>query len=269
MTTKPPPPRHPEPAPIDIIAPYPARQVPWGGPPAGFPDKGDPLPDGFSQEPLFSEMMHIAHTRFDGRNDVLVSGDTFIYYRDPAGRGRGIAPDFYISFGADIAQYADRYGYSIEEVGKAPDLVMEVASPSTYERDLGFKRELYAWLGIGEYWLLDRTGGDFYGAQLAWAILDSGEYRPRPVHHEPDGEVWAYSPTLELSICSRGDWLRFYDPEIPAYLRSLPQAERLIETQRSSLRVAETRARAAETRAAAAEAEAQALREQLQRLRGQ
>ena len=39
----------------------------------------------------------------------------------------------------------------------APDLVVEVLSPSSSRRDWGYKRELYARHGIREYWVIDPT----------------------------------------------------------------------------------------------------------------
>ncbi len=42
-----------------------------------------------------------------------------------------------------------------ENVQGAPDLVVEILSPSTAERDQTFKRSLYAKHGVKEFWLVD------------------------------------------------------------------------------------------------------------------
>ena len=42
-----------------------------------------------------------------------------------------------------------------ENIQGAPDLVVEILSPSTAERDQTFKRSLYARHGVKEYWLVD------------------------------------------------------------------------------------------------------------------
>ncbi len=42
-----------------------------------------------------------------------------------------------------------------DNVRGAPDLVIEILSPATAERDRGYKRVLYARHGVAEYWLID------------------------------------------------------------------------------------------------------------------
>ena len=45
-----------------------------------------------------------------------------------------------------------------ENVRGAPDLVIEILSPSTADRDLGYKHELYGRHGVLEYWIVDPMG---------------------------------------------------------------------------------------------------------------
>ena len=42
-----------------------------------------------------------------------------------------------------------------DNVQGAPDLVVEILSPATAERDRGYKRSLYARHGVKEYWVVD------------------------------------------------------------------------------------------------------------------
>ena len=45
-----------------------------------------------------------------------------------------------------------------ENVRGAPDLVIEILSPSTADRDLGYKHDLYGRHGVLEYWIVDPMG---------------------------------------------------------------------------------------------------------------
>lgn len=42
-----------------------------------------------------------------------------------------------------------------ENVQGAPDLIVEILSPSTSKRDLGIKKTLYEKFGVAEYWVID------------------------------------------------------------------------------------------------------------------
>lgn len=42
-----------------------------------------------------------------------------------------------------------------DEIRGAPDMVVEILSPGTGERDKGYKKGLYARYGVREYWIID------------------------------------------------------------------------------------------------------------------
>ena len=51
-----------------------------------------------------------------------------------------------------------RYIITEKNVSGAPDLVIEILSPSTQERDKLVKRDLYSKYGVKEYWIVDPVG---------------------------------------------------------------------------------------------------------------
>lgn len=58
----------------------------------------------------------------------------------------------------------------------APDLVVEILSPSTRDRDLGEKKRIYARHGVREYWNVDPRS-----KQVAVSVLHGDRYAERPI----------------------------------------------------------------------------------------
>ena len=157
------------------------------------------------QEKVLDKIKRLLVELFEGRPDVFVSGAFYICY-DITDGNRRLQPDCIIVF--DVDAEAVRYNlpnYWIWEVGKPPDFVMEIASPSTADNDLGHKRDMYAELGISEYWRFDPTGGDYYGQPIAGERLVDGEYHPYELQEEADGSVLGYSPLLDVDFYWDGD----------------------------------------------------------------
>ena len=98
----------------------------------------------------------------------------------------------------DVARIEEMANFWVWRVGKVPDFAMEMASPSTAANDMGHKRDLYARIGIAEYWRLDPTGGDMYGQPITGERLVDGAYVPYEVRAEADGSVTSYSELLDL-----------------------------------------------------------------------
>ena len=216
---------------------------------------GMPLPDGFYQHSHFLEIISTLKFFFYSlREDVVVAGDIFIYYEEGDPQVK-IAPDCFVVFGVSVESFERNDTYLMWDVGKAPDFVLEIGSPSTASNDLGDKRELYASLGIAEYWRFDPSGGDHYGEPLVGETLGNGEYHRMAMNSEPDSSVWSHSPTLNLELHWIDGRLRFYDPAGSRWLQNIEEIGEDAKTERAARE-------AAEARMAQMEAE-------LRRLRGQ
>ena len=153
---------------------------------------------------------HLAQ-HFGNPERTLVEADRWIIAEPGSFRDLARYPDLLVAFGVDPAAYKASNGYVVSEQGKPPDFVLEVASESTAEIDVGEKRRNYAALGIGEYWRFDETG-EYHGVRLAGERLVEGEYLAIDVEELPDGSLQGYSEALDLHLRWERGELRFYDP---------------------------------------------------------
>ena len=69
--------------------------------------------------------------------------------------------------GEDPEAYRLSNGYIVEEQGKPPDFVLEIASPGTKAEDNAGKRDFYARHGVVEYWRFDEEDGPNVSGWLA------------------------------------------------------------------------------------------------------
>jgi len=215
---------------------------------------GKPMADNDAQRTAIMYGIGALTRHFASRRDVYVSGDLLIYYEEGNPRV-SIAPDVFVVFGVEDRQ---RPNYKLWEEERAPAFVLEVASPSTWRDDLGWKRSVYARLGVHEYWQYD-LAGEHLPARLQGERLTPLGYVRQPVATARNGTLTLRSETLGLELrAAPGGEMRFRDPVTGDDLRShAEEAEgRLAEAAARS--AAETRAAAVEARAAAAEARAAA-----------
>ncbi len=70
---------------------------------------------------------------------------------------------------------------TFENIQGAPDLVIEILSPSTSRRDWNEKRELYARYGVREYWIADPAN------KIVWLMmLKDGVLEIEQTYYEGD-----------------------------------------------------------------------------------
>ena len=181
-----------------------------------LPDPPRPYID-MQQFPNLSATFQVLDYYFRERPDVFVGGEGYLC-RNTRDRSDWVKPDCVVAFGVDPSAILERNGYVIEEVGKPPEFVLEIASKSTGMADYTTKRDIYAGQGVGEYWRFDSTGGQFHDAALSGEVLTDGAYEPLPLRRGRDGVVRGHSPALGLELHWDDGRLRFYDPAAGEYM---------------------------------------------------
>ena len=159
-----------------------------------------------------------------GRTDVYVATNIVLYYEQGVTNARR-DPDVLVTLG--IGSHP-RQSYRVWEEGRLPDVVFEIASPSTHMEDTGDKFQVYQTLGIREYFLFDPQG-EFYSPTLIGYHLVRGRYaRIRPV----EGAALP-SRRLGVWLVAQGSELRVIDPAtrqmVPTHSEKNEQVEQMRE----------------------------------------
>ena len=214
------------------------------------------VPDMMEQMPAIAGFLTMLSAWFRNRGDVFVGIGGYLW-KTPYD-GHGPYPDGSFAVGIeDVEWLLQRNGYVISEVGKPPDLVLEVGSRSTGRQDYTEKRETYAEYGVGEYWRFDHSGGEYHDAPLSGDRLVNGEYEPIEIVSEADGGHWGHSEALGLEFWwvvdespgwNKGE-LRFRDPVSGEFLQTYEEIQDTAESERVARASAERHAEAAEERA--------------------
>jgi Uma2 family endonuclease len=145
--------------------------------------------------------------RFADRADVFVGANLYLYYRKGDPRAV-VAPDGFVVKGVPklLPGNRRRRKYLLWEEGQAPCFVLETTSESTHGQDSTTKPDVYAQLGVAEYFQFDPLG-EYLNPRLQGFRLVGGRYRPlRP---QPDGSL--LSQTTGVVFRAEGSQLRLTD----------------------------------------------------------
>ena len=192
--------------------------------------------------------------QYYANQQVYVTGDLLFYYEEGNPR-RFVVPDVFVVLDHPPG---DRRVYKLWEEGKAPNIIFEITSPSTKQMDQVAKVQLYAMLGVQEYFLFDPLN-EYLRPPLQGYRLAGGSYEP--IRAEPPNSF--HSQVLDLTIRLSGQKLQLIQADGSALLT--PEERIEVEAQR-----AEQEAERAEQEAklrSAAEAHALQLEEELRELR--
>lgn len=172
---------------------------------------------------------------------TIVAGERYVVVRPTRTMAGSHYPDLLVAFDADPAAYEASNGYIIEEQGKPPDFVLEIASRHTGRVDVGEKREAYKRLGILEYWRFDETG-QHHGTRLAGDRLVDGVYEPVEITRLADDVYQGYSAALRLLLRWDRGRLLWIDPATEEHIATF-ESERERADRESAARIQERSAR--------------------------
>ena len=136
-----------------------------------------------------------------------VNQEIGLHFFDADGRARRCDPDLIVMPFPNTGEGSLRRW----DMPRPPDCVIEVASPSTKNKDLETKKDWYAGMGVREYWILDPIASDNPehfehglllpdGPIMGWR-LEQGRYRPLAAFWDAAARTWsAYAPALDCGI---------------------------------------------------------------------
>ena len=166
---------------------------------------------------------------FRQQPDVYVGGNLLFYYEEGNPR-RSVAPDGFMVRGVSNHY---RRTYKLWEEGVPPTVVLQFTSRSTQRDDITSKPELYARLGVQEFFLFDPL--------MEYLEPSLQGYRLAGEHYEPivttvDGGL--QSEMLGLTLYRSGSRLRFVDTrtgEPLLWADEVAEARRQAEAQIAAL----------------------------------
>ncbi len=208
---------------------------------------GKPMAETDIHRDLMLEAIEAIREHFRDEPNFYVSGNLFVYYQegDPE---KVVAPDFFAVRGVPRGP---RRIYKVWEEGKAPEVVLELTSPTTHLEDLGNKRAIYEEIGVKEYFICDPLV-KARQPNLRGFRLKEGVLQPIPESRREQGLQVFTSEVLGLELHGSGSTLRWVNPRTG---KPLPTRQEIRQ-----------RAEEEQKRADAAEAEIARLRAELERL---
>ena len=207
---------------------------------------GQPMAETDQHRQLIIDLIESLKTHFAAAPDVYVSGNLMCYYVEGDDK-QSISPDVFVVRGA--AKHERRIYKFWEE--PVPQVVLEISSRKTRKDDFGKKKELYAGLGVREYFVFDPE------ARLR-APLRAFRLRGNELVEEMVTGQRVHSHELGLELVRSGDTLRLYDPRTQAFLLTPAESYARAEAEAAARQAAEAARQVADV--ARQEAEQRAVR---------
>jgi Uma2 family endonuclease len=142
------------------------------------------------------------------KKDVYLASDLIVYYKEGNANKR-FAPDLMICFGVENKM---RRTYKLWEEKVVPQVIVEVVSEETWQKDVTIKRRLYERLGVEEYFVIDPEYKYLPSPLFAYR-LEFGELVRQNVSNNR-----VFIKSLDLELVDTGENFRIFDPETNEFL---------------------------------------------------
>ena len=232
-----------------------APSPPVAEPDVEYPEwDGQPMADNTEQARTMTQVHAGLLDHFKSR-EVFVGCNLIVYLREGHPEER-VVPDVFAVLGKNNRRR--RGSYKVWEEGCPPDFVLEVAAPRTWRIDETYKSDLYASLGVQEYFQFDPEPEEtLLAVRLRGRTLRGGTYEELPTARGAEGGTVIRSAVLGLDFWHEGPQLEVWDPDKEWFL-SLGAARAAAEAAEAQAAAAKARARAHMAAAAEARAEDEA-----------
>jgi Uma2 family endonuclease len=140
------------------------------------------------------------------RGQICAIYENLNFYQTSNPKEYPLAPDIAVIKGIEFKHVRS---WRVGKTGPAPQVVFEIASEETWNKDLDEKPMKYALMGVQEYFAYDPNEppiGKLASRRLFGWQLDKGGRAMREIPMGPDGRLW--SPHLDSFLIPDMDYLR-------------------------------------------------------------
>ncbi len=191
---------------------------------------GKPMAETDVHRSLIIALIEALSIYFQHDPEVYVSGNILLYYEEGK-PPKSVSPD--VLFVRGIAKKLRRT-YKLWEEGRMPDVVFEISSRKTWGDDWHVKFQLYARLGVKEYYLFDPEY-DYLPEPLIAFRLTNSIYKKLKVKKNR-----VYSEALGLELVDTGETLRLFHQPTGRFLPTLAEETQAREQAEAALKQAES-----------------------------
>jgi Uma2 family endonuclease len=161
--------------------------------PLEYPETdGKPMGETDLHRDWMVRIIDLLRERYRGER-VYVSGDLLVYYEEGNPK-RFVVPDAFVVKDCEPGR---RRIFKVWEEGKAPDFVLETTSRRTRKKDQVVKPEVFARIGVKEYFLYDPTA-EYLRPPLQGFRLEGRGYAP--IAPQPTGALESRELGIVLAL---------------------------------------------------------------------